>query len=413
MNDPYSICHLPQHISDDLLQFFSFIKLPGEYRVTCAREIKGAQISLPVAKINKVEVYEKNNRCNKAPGRLQDENMLILATDTENKASPILHVDIETHINAGQAILWRLIGSDGTTAYGDFLLGSPDISLVPLSLSTSYRLETAIDTNSNGIIDIGDIMLGSFTMIAIPKSAYATSYDELFGLATIGDLAQYRLASSFLLTFLGRPNDAPIKPTSKNNPNTYFLETTDGGLSHVAGAWFEPITGTDYCRANIDWYIYDNNEAADVVANSITVKDWIRSELSSAAAQGKLMPGQPHTFPYPNPTTIRFGEAPLAKASDANLALGMATHKNLTGTANMFRDQLGRICTQNVTVRGIIEDLYDFNYFDNEEFLPLSRPASILQFGWNSGLKELVSERGEIFRNTINVNKTISFEWCW
>lgn len=269
--------------------------------------------------------------------------MLIHATDTSNKAFAGLHVELEPlNATAGDIILWKYTGDTASPVSGNFSGGDPSTTLMPLSSSTyDYILDIAIDNNNNSIIDSEDNVIRSFTVKVITNTDYSLSYNQLYNMAKEGDLVGLNLASSLLLTFLGIKGDAPI--TSYILPD--ILESTDKSLSHVAGETFNPVNGTDLCKAGIKHYVFDNNEAADIIVNSKTIQNWIEDKLNIAFSAGKLI-GNKYSFPYDEPT-ISFGND---KTSDAFLALGSATPINLLGIANIYIDLYGKTCIQDVTV---------------------------------------------------------------
>lgn len=369
-------------------------------------EIRSDKKSLGYTRISAVEVYDPANVCNKAPGKLKNE--LIMAVDPSGKATPTIHLTLDSG-QSTNGLIWAVTPVAGVSAVsaGNFASGDAMATLAT-SATQDYVLRVAVDSNGNGVMDYGDDLIRIFNIKAISSSAYNDSYQFLY--AGSWAASPVKLASSFLFTYLGLPlsdSKVPIKPTSVNL--NYFLKTDRPGLSHNVGQSYLPVSGsTDVCQSTVKEYIYDNNEAADIVANSTAIRRWIDKDLAAAAAT--LSPGKSYVFPYPG-RVFSFANDGLKGFSDANLALGgveVDRSNPLKFVASVVQDA-GRTCIEDVRISGAIHDLYDFDYYDKEIFLPLSRPAATLEFGWNSGLKGTTSTKGEVHINTIILDKTLYF----
>lgn len=131
-----------------------------------------------VADVPKIEIRDKNNPCNKAPGK--KAKTLILAVDKDNKAYVQFHNASDISSPIGKEFVWSIARSllgtlpqKGTLTEIEPVM---ELSTAPIvidgSLYKDYTLKIAIDSNDNGGFDSTDSMVAEFTVKLI-ENAYA------------------------------------------------------------------------------------------------------------------------------------------------------------------------------------------------------------------------------------------------
>ena len=357
---------------------------------------------------NVVEVFDENNPCNKAPAEpgigipIELENMLILATDLSNNASINIHIEPTPPLDTGKYILWKLTGDSASPSEGDFSIGS-DVLIVLTPDSTSvynFQLEVGIDSNGNGLLDSGDYIKYAPTIKTITEINYEANRVYLYGVATGGDLAEFKLSSSFLLTFLGKGAevDDDYKPTI-----TGATILPEQRFSHNAGAEFDE--SVSICNATVKEYIYDrDSQASEDVGSSDEVKEEVKDRilLKEASDIKALYEKDPNMEQYQHyfeiSEIISFGGT-----TDLHYSLGDAP-VNFSVTADTIKKD-GQIYVEDAVITGNIKDLYDFNYFSGEK---LAQPAATMQFGWTAKL----GSAGNVFQDIIKIERIIHYDFC-
>ena len=364
--------------------------------------------------VNSLAIQDKKNPCNKAPGKnfIDGLDTLLLAVNKDNKAT------IQMAGGAHEEVVWKI---KGTTQTGSF--ANPEIEIEHANINDvpEKRLLVSIDSNGNSKFDDSDQFMAEFRIVLATKYEYdASTIDLNAGWAAAGlhltDVLSVpagkeplRLSSALLATFMGAKNLAVIQPDPGSTIKS--LESTDSRLTHISGAEFVPIDSTyDVCKADLIEYVYSSQEVSDIIVNSKTITNWYEKHLSDEFVAGTLKEGaisMKEVIVSTNSTGESSDFRKLDYLSDTHLAIGGHTRPLLEGVAYVVKvTDINKLCVESINITGVIEDLYDWDYFSGGLVGVFAKKAASVQAGWNSGLNEGNSEKGKLFFTKFKFNKT-------
>ena len=414
-------------------------------------EIKGAQISLPVAKINKIEVYDKNNKCNRAPhlNNVLYNDLLIVGADYSNNSATVgLRIDLGGSGDeiSKASLLWRITGENVDPSSGSFAGADPTATATAsLLFEYDYPVEIFIDSNGNGLIDNGDSVVRTFNVKVISKNNYILSKEwlgciakpeavcigalaagmvlvpppfnaeflELYALASAGGLLDRPLASSFLLTFLDKASDAPVKPDAISQPTPDDINLLAGSLTTKVGVNFDAQCNPTWPKRVYNGGSPESQQAIRSIVNSPKIIERIKvivMNMEHSTAINKYYAANPtkQTYSYPIQIieNINFREYYKGDFTLNNLGLAFGEATVNFGPVMINTSKSGSaICVAGAHIQGTVDDLYDFNYFASVLF---AKRGAVIQSGWTSKL----GMAGAVFQSHFDINENISLDFC-
>ncbi len=355
--------------------------------VVTATNAGGCTLSKEVAvlSIGNIKVMEMDAPCNQIPNPKQQNhsNTLYVASEVEIGEVQICVVPSIQPVGYEQYVLCALYNGD------DHIVSSPveqdvgaPISFAPVSAIQTNSVKIGLDDNGNGVLDADEFrdVSANRTVVSFTGARYADALGKLNRKGTQAE-DYFQIGASLLFRFLARQNPPlPFNTTTNISINCFMQDN----LTHNAGEEFD-----EDGQGNLDWHVWNDmtGDVSQKISESFEIRHEINAMLEqhhdevvayfvnnpSATIYTQTWTNHDIAVNFPSPLPI-----PDVTSYDLHVAFGHATVRELAVTATVVKIPLCDPYVSELSVRGTLEDLYDFNYADGG----LSEEGAILQIGW-------------------------------
>lgn len=351
--------------------------------VVTAANTTGCAVSkeIVVLSIDAIQIRELDAICNRAPNPKQTStNRLFVAEEETGDVEIEIVADVQP-ADCSEQVMCSIFGvNDCESAH----LG-PDGTAV-LVFTQYENVENGmfgigLDDNGNGMLDYAELRMISTNMLvtSFSDAHYRGKRGELsFGAHNA--LTGYELSSSLLIRFL---NEGAPPLSFDSSSNAVINCFSQSNLTHNTGARFD-TNGNAVVEVNT----WDTTGLANTrIAESIELEHLVNTILTNNIAEAtNYLASHPNDNTYAamwttNNAHVNFdkGVSEGLHEHDLHLAFGNAVISELTVWVAVKRGFLGGYSIGQLSIEGVLEDLYDFDYERTE----LNSDAAVLQIGWD------------------------------
>jgi len=323
----------------------------------------------------------------------------------ENITTHTAQIDLGAMLGTGtdpavkKTLLWEISGGIADILSGN-LADQPYVTLKPTETQSLYTLAWGNDANGDGKIDNPQ----KLTVKAITDEEYKKAVDNLKGYADKWK-ETFPFAASLLYNFLDLSKQAPITPSSTTTQKIdVSKEPWKTYLTHKCGANFEGTVAT------VPVNIYeDGSEPSNKIENSSGLKNGVKSirekhwkEIEDFFAKN---PGvEMWTFSWKDGI-----QGLTFDSGDLFWSLHAADLHYDEYSITVTKGFLGSLKPTEESIKGYVEDLYDFNYDTSYVIDPqgLNKKGATAQLGWDPPKGH---NAGGIFKTKVYLAHTIKID---